>query len=137
MGLSHPISIIGEDIRVPESVLPENSPNVSIRLMQWVTPFDDEPPYPLPITHFGIQRLVIQSEAGDNMMSTKVATLQSQGIKMGPLVVPAMIRKVASYCGMVLTGCSWKAEAASNRLQNKRVHNGHPTRPEMKVTTRV
>ena len=48
----------------------------------WVTPFDDEQPYPLPVTHFGIQRLVIQSEAGDNMMATKVATLQSQGIKM-------------------------------------------------------
>ena len=81
MGFREPFEIIGEDIRVPENVL-EEGPAVAIRLQQWLTPFDDSPAYPLPITHVGIQRLVINSDAGDNTMAAKVEMLRSQGMRL-------------------------------------------------------
>lgn len=81
MGFAEAFTITGEDIRVPASVLDEG-PAVAIRLQQWRTPYDDAPAYPLPITHVGIQRLVLNSDAGDNTMATKVDMLRSQGMRL-------------------------------------------------------
>ena len=81
MGFNRPLQIIGEDIRVPAEAV-ESGPAVAIRLQQWLDPHDDAPAYPLPITHVGIQRLVMNSDAGDNTMAAKVEMLRSQGMRL-------------------------------------------------------
>jgi glyoxylase I family protein len=81
MGFAAEVEIIAEDISVPASVV-DGGPAVAIRLQQWVNPYDDDPAYALPITHVGIQRLVMNSDAGDNTMNAKVDMLRSQGMRL-------------------------------------------------------
>jgi hypothetical protein len=81
MGLDEPFEIIGADLTVPDSIVPGGG--VAIRLMQWINPTDDKPPYPLPINHPGIQRLVYGSFNSDplNLMDDKKAALEAQGVQ--------------------------------------------------------
>jgi len=94
-GLDAPFEIVGADLTVPDSVVPGGG--VAIRLMQWISPTDDEPPYSLPINHPGIQRLVYQSGrssepqlkvdkdlswlASKNLLVDKKAALEAAGVK--------------------------------------------------------
>jgi catechol 2,3-dioxygenase-like lactoylglutathione lyase family enzyme len=95
-GLDAPFEIIGADLTVPDSVV--SGGGVAIRLMQWINPTDDEPPYALPINHPGIQRLVYQSGrssesslqvdkdlswlASKNLLVDKRAALETAGVKL-------------------------------------------------------
>lgn len=81
MGLDEPFEIIGADLTVPDAIVPGGG--VAIRLMQWINPTDGEPPYPIPINHPGIQRLVYGSVNSDprNLMADKKAALEAQGVQ--------------------------------------------------------
>ncbi len=51
-GFDGPIEFEGVDIS-----LGEGTDGATIQLRQWKTPFDDEPPYPPPVNHLGIDRI--------------------------------------------------------------------------------
>ena len=51
-GFDGPIEFKGEDVS-----LGEGTDGATIQLRQWVTPYDDEPPYPPPVNHLGIDRI--------------------------------------------------------------------------------
>ncbi len=51
-GFDEPIEFDGEDIS-----LGEDTDGATIQLRQWKTPYDDEPPYPPPVNHLGIDRI--------------------------------------------------------------------------------
>ena len=51
-GFDHPIEFLGEDIS-----LGADTDGATIQLRQWVTPYDDSPPYPPPVNHLGIDRI--------------------------------------------------------------------------------
>ncbi len=52
-GLSDGFERRGADVTIP------NGDRHRLRLVQWVRPYDDAPPYPAPISHIGIQRLAL------------------------------------------------------------------------------
>ena len=51
-GFDSAIEFKGEDVS-----LGEGTDGATIQLRQWVTPYDDEPPYPPPVNHLGIDRI--------------------------------------------------------------------------------
>ena len=52
-GLDQPFRIKGADFMLGRG------DNHVLRLVQWVEPFDDDPPYPPPINHIGINRIAL------------------------------------------------------------------------------
>ena len=52
-GLDRPFRIRGADMALPRG------DRHGIRLVQWLEPDDDDPPYPPPISHIGIDRLAV------------------------------------------------------------------------------
>lgn len=55
-----------------------------IELVQWLDPYDPSPPYPIPINHFGINRLAYVTAD----LSGDVATLKSQGVEFISEIAP-------------------------------------------------
>lgn len=55
-----------------------------LRLLQWITPFNPEPPYPAPINHIGIHRIAVV--VAD--MERAVAILKSQGVEFLSEIAP-------------------------------------------------
>ncbi len=51
-GFDEPIAFEGVDVS-----LGEGTDGATLQLRQWQTPFDDEPPYPPPVNHLGIDRI--------------------------------------------------------------------------------
>ena len=55
-----------------------------LRLLQWITPFNPEPPYPAPINHIGIHRIAVV--VAD--MERAVAILKRQGVEFLSEIAP-------------------------------------------------
>ncbi|MEM7018505.1 MAG: VOC family protein, partial [Pseudomonadota bacterium] len=55
-----------------------------LRLIQWINPYNAEPPYPAPINHIGIHRIALLTP---NLMHA-VNTLKSQGVKFLSEIAP-------------------------------------------------
>jgi catechol 2,3-dioxygenase-like lactoylglutathione lyase family enzyme len=56
----------------------------AIELVQWIEPFDPSPPYPLPINHFGINRIAYSTSD----LAADVAALEAQGVKFVSEIAP-------------------------------------------------
>jgi catechol 2,3-dioxygenase-like lactoylglutathione lyase family enzyme len=68
-GLDTPFELRGADIAIP------GGDRHRLRLVQWLEPFDDDPPYPPPINHIGIDRIALAVVDLDRA----VARLQEHG----------------------------------------------------------
>ena len=55
-----------------------------IELIQWLTPFDPTPPYPVPINHIGIHRMAFSTSD----IEADVALLQNRGVEMISPITP-------------------------------------------------
>ncbi len=77
-GLDQPFTIRGADIRISKG------DGHSLRLVQWLEPFDPEPPYPPPISHIGIHRIAL---AVDNL-DTAVESLTAGGVEFLSEIAP-------------------------------------------------
>jgi catechol 2,3-dioxygenase-like lactoylglutathione lyase family enzyme len=55
-----------------------------LRLLQWIAPFNSEPPYPAPINHIGINRIAVV--VAD--MERAVSILKSQGVEFLSEIAP-------------------------------------------------
>jgi len=55
-----------------------------LRLLQWITPFNAEPPYPAPINHIGIHRIAVV--VAD--MDRAVSILKAQGVEFLSEIAP-------------------------------------------------
>jgi catechol 2,3-dioxygenase-like lactoylglutathione lyase family enzyme len=73
-----------EKIELDGAVLTHPEDDSTIELTQWLTPYDAEPPYPVPINHFGIHRTAFLTSdiEGD------VAALKAQGVEFVSPITP-------------------------------------------------
>lgn len=77
-GLDAPFEYKGADIALARG------DKHRLRLLQWITPFNPEPPYPAPINHIGIHRIAVV--VAD--MERAVAILKDQGVKFLSEIAP-------------------------------------------------
>ena len=77
-GLDRPFRIMGADIAI------DRGDRHVLRLVQWIEPFDDEPPYPPPINHIGIDRIALVVPDLDRA----VAILKEQGVPFLSEIAP-------------------------------------------------
>ncbi|MDH3642966.1 MAG: hypothetical protein OES38_12770, partial [Gammaproteobacteria bacterium] len=70
-GLDKPFKIKGADISLGRG------DNHVLRLVQWITPYNDDPAYPPPINHIGINRIALVVPNLDNAVSI----LKGQGVE--------------------------------------------------------
>lgn len=77
-GLDRPFTIRGADISLA------NGDGHTLRLVQWLEPFNSEPPYPPPINHIGIHRIAL---AVPNLDSA-VTSLSVQGVEFLSEIAP-------------------------------------------------
>ena len=73
-----------EQIELDGAVLTHPEDNSTIELTQWLTPYDAEPPYPVPINHFGIHRTAFLTSD----MEGDVAALKAQGVEFVSPITP-------------------------------------------------
>ncbi len=77
-GLDRPFTLRGADIALPDG------DQHRVRLVQWIDPYDDEPPYPPPINHVGIDRMALAVRDLDRAVSV----LQQHGAEFLSEVAP-------------------------------------------------
>lgn len=68
-----------------------------LRLLQWVTPFNPEPPYPAPINHIGIHRIAVV--VAD--MERAVRILKSEGVEFLSEIAPCCSGTAADAMAIV------------------------------------
>jgi catechol 2,3-dioxygenase-like lactoylglutathione lyase family enzyme len=77
-GLAAPFEFKGADVALARG------DRHRLRLLQWMTPFNPEPPYPAPINHIGIHRIAVV--VAD--MERAVSILKRQGVKFLSDIAP-------------------------------------------------
>ena len=77
MGFNEEYQIHGELITFPGD-------GSAIELVQWIEPYDPSPPYPLPINHFGINRLAYSTSD----LQADVDALKAQGVEFISEIAP-------------------------------------------------
>ena len=77
-GLDKPFAYKGAEIALPRG------DKHRLRLLQWLTPFNPEPPYPAPINHIGIHRIAVV--VAD--MERAESILKRQGVKFLSEIAP-------------------------------------------------
>ncbi len=77
-GLDRPFRIKGADIAIARG------DRHVLRLVQWLEPYDPEPPYPAPINHIGIQRIALMVPDVDRA----VAILEVQDVEFLSEIAP-------------------------------------------------
>lgn len=77
MGFAAPYQIRGGILKHPED-------GSLVELVQWLSPFDAQPPYPLPVNHLGIHRTAFYSSD----IAADVAALKAQGVEFVSEVTP-------------------------------------------------
>ena len=77
MGFNQEYQIHGELITFPGD-------GSAIELVQWFEPYDPSPPYPLPINHFGINRLAYSTSD----LQADVDALKAQGVEFISEIAP-------------------------------------------------
>ena len=77
-GLETPFDLRGADIAIPRG------DRHRLRLVQWLEPYDDDPPYPPPINHIGIHRIALAVDDLDRA----VALLQEEGAEFLSEIAP-------------------------------------------------
>lgn len=64
-----------------------------IELVQWLQPFDPEPPYSLPINHLGLHRM----NWATSDIAADVATLKAQGVKFLSDIAPCCTGETSTF----------------------------------------
>ncbi len=77
MGFTQPIELRG-------GVFTHPGDGSELQLIQWLEPYSDVPPYPLPINHLGIHRMAFSTSD----IEADVAVLKGQGVKFVSPVTP-------------------------------------------------
>lgn len=77
MGFDQPIEIDGALIR-------HQADASTLELVQWISPYNAEQPYPIPINHIGIHRMAFASTD----IAADVATLKAQGVEFVSPITP-------------------------------------------------
>lgn len=77
MGFAEPYEIRGGMLKHPED-------GSLVELVQWLSPYDGQPPYALPVNHLGIHRTAFYTSD----IATDVAVLKAQGVKFVSEVTP-------------------------------------------------
>lgn len=85
MGLDRPFQIEG-------AMLSQEKDGSMIELVQWIDPFDAEPPYPIPVNHLGIHRMALASTD----IEADVAALKAQGVEFVSPITPCCSGEDAS-----------------------------------------
>ncbi len=77
-GLDQAFTIHGADVSLA------GGDRNTLRIIQWLDPFDPSPPYPAPISHIGIHRIALAVQNLD----AAVNALQDQGVKFLSAIAP-------------------------------------------------
>lgn len=77
-GLEQAFELRGADISLADG------DGNTLRIIQWIAPFNPEPPYPPPISHIGIHRIALAVQDLDSAVSE----LQSQGVEFLSEIAP-------------------------------------------------
>jgi catechol 2,3-dioxygenase-like lactoylglutathione lyase family enzyme len=85
MGLDEPYEIDGV-------LLTHRKDGSNIELVQWIHPFNAEPPYPIPVNHLGIHRTALTSSD----IEADVAALKAQGVQFVSPITPCCSGEDAS-----------------------------------------
>jgi|GEM_PF-121861 len=77
LGFDAPVQLQGEAVR-------HSIDSSTLELVQWLEPFDESPPYALPVNHLGIHRMAFATSD----IEADVATLTAQGVAMVSPITP-------------------------------------------------
>ncbi len=77
MGFNEPIQLDGALVTLAAD-------DSTLELVQWITPYDAQPPYPLPVNHRGIHRMAFATSD----IAADVAALKAQGVEFVSPVTP-------------------------------------------------
>ncbi len=77
LGFDRPWTIEG-------AVVQHKSDGSTLELVQWHSPFDPEPPYPLPVNHLGLHRMAFSTSD----IESDVAVLKAQGVEFVSPITP-------------------------------------------------
>ena len=77
MGFDVPFEVRG-------ALVTHESDGSALELVQWLDPYDPEPPYPVPVNHFGIHRMAFSTSD----IEADVAALKAQGVEFISPVTP-------------------------------------------------
>jgi catechol 2,3-dioxygenase-like lactoylglutathione lyase family enzyme len=73
-----------EKYEIDGAILNREEDGSMIELVQWITPYNPEPPYSMPINHLGIARTAFATSD----MEADVAALKSQGVEFVSEITP-------------------------------------------------
>jgi catechol 2,3-dioxygenase-like lactoylglutathione lyase family enzyme len=73
-----------QEIELDGALLTHNADDSTIKLVQWIAPYDPELAYPLPVNHFGLHRTAFTSTD----IEADVAMLKAQGVKFVSPITP-------------------------------------------------
>jgi catechol 2,3-dioxygenase-like lactoylglutathione lyase family enzyme len=73
-----------EEIRIKGAVLVNPADDSRFELIQWISHFDDTPPYPIPINHIGIHRMALATTD----IEADSAALRAQGVEFVSEITP-------------------------------------------------
>ena len=73
-----------EKYEIDGAILTREEDGSMIELVQWITPYNPEPPYNIPINHLGIARTAFATSD----MEADVAALKAQGVKFVSDITP-------------------------------------------------
>lgn len=90
-GLDAPFEVRGADIALPDG------DRHRLRLVQWLDPYDGDPPYSAPINHIGIDRIALAMTDLD----LAVSTLREEGAEFLSEIAPCCSGTGADETGIV------------------------------------
>ena len=90
-GLDAPFQRRGAEIAIP------GGDRHRLQLVQWLDPYDDEPPYPPPINHIGIDRIALAVTDLD----LAVSTLREEGAEFLSEIAPCCSGTGADETGII------------------------------------
>jgi catechol 2,3-dioxygenase-like lactoylglutathione lyase family enzyme len=73
-----------EEYLIDGELIINSADGSAIELVQWIEPYDPSPPYPLPINHFGINRLAYSTSD----LEADVEALMAQGVEFVSPIAP-------------------------------------------------
>ncbi|HEY5645468.1 MAG TPA: VOC family protein [Pseudomonadales bacterium] len=73
-----------EPFRIDGGILTHPADGSTIELVQWISPYDPEPAYPLPVNHLGIGRIALATDD----IAADVASLKAQGVQFVSEITP-------------------------------------------------
>jgi catechol 2,3-dioxygenase-like lactoylglutathione lyase family enzyme len=73
-----------EQFQIDGAIVTHPADGSTLELVQWITPYDPEAPYPVPVNHRGIHRMAFSTSD----IAADVAALKAQGVEFVSEVTP-------------------------------------------------